>query len=84
MSKKYAFWVPLRPKSDCCRRGKAEVSIFDLKTTWSEFHKASQTATKRGEAELRTFNFETTQSEFQKPNQTTFFNSKQGEAKRGT
>ena len=44
MSEKYAFWVTLRPKSDPCRRGEAEVRILDFKTTWSEFQKASQTA----------------------------------------
>ena len=26
-------------KSDCFRRGEAEVRILDFKTTWSEFHK---------------------------------------------
>ena len=45
MSEKYAFWVTLRPQSDRCRRGEAEVRILDFKTTWSEFQKASQTAT---------------------------------------
>ena len=43
-------------KSDCSRRGKAEVRILDFKTTWSEFQKASQIATERGEAELRIYN----------------------------
>ena len=52
MSEKYAFWVTLRPQSDPCRRGEAEVRILDFKTTWSEFQKASQTATERGKAEL--------------------------------
>ena len=51
MSEKYAFWVTLRPQSDCCRRGEAEVRILDFKTTWSEFQKANQTATKQGSAE---------------------------------
>ena len=51
MSEKYAFWVTLRPQSDCCRRGEAEVRILDFKTTWSEFQKANQTATKQGNAE---------------------------------
>ena len=31
-------------KSDCSRRGEAEVRIFNLKTTWSEFQMPSQTA----------------------------------------
>ena len=43
------FWSP----SDPCRQGEAEVRILDFKTTWTEFQKASQTATKRGNAELR-------------------------------
>ena len=77
MSKKYAFWVTLRHKSDPCRRGEAEVRILDFKTTWSEFQKASQTATKQGEAELRILDFKTTWSEFQKPSQTA---AKRGEA----
>ena len=38
--------------SDPCRRGEAKVRILDSKTIWSEFQKASQTATKRGKAEL--------------------------------
>ena len=42
MSEKYTFWVTLRPQSDCCRRGEAEVRILYFKTTWSEFQKASQ------------------------------------------
>ena len=49
---------------------KAEVRILDFKTTWSEFQKASQTATKRGKAELHILDFETRWSEFQKPCQT--------------
>ena len=44
MSEKYAFWVTLRPQSDRCRRGEAEVRILDFKTTWSEFQMPSQTA----------------------------------------
>ena len=60
MSEKYASWVTLRPQWDHCRRGKAEVRILDFKTTWSEFQKASQTATERGEAELRILDFKTT------------------------
>ena len=47
-SKKYAICAPLRPKSDCCHRGKAEVCIFYFKTTWSDFQKASQTVTEHG------------------------------------
>ena len=39
-SEKYAFWITLRPQSDHCRQGKAEVCILDFKTTWSEFQKA--------------------------------------------
>ena len=35
-------------------------TVLDFKTTWSEFQKASQTATERGKAKLRTFNFKTT------------------------
>ena len=60
MSEKYAFWVTLRPQSDRCRRGKAEVLILDFKTIWSDFQKASQTATKRSNAELRILDFKTT------------------------
>ena len=52
--------------------------ILDFKTTWSEFQKASQTATERGEDKLRILNFKTTWSEFQKPSQTA---TEQGEAK---
>ena len=57
MSKKYAFWDTLRPQSDCCRRGEAEVHILDFKTTWSEFQKPSQTAAEQGNAELLILNF---------------------------
>ena len=53
MGEKYAFWVTLRPQSDRCYRGEAEVRILDFKTIWSEFQKASQTATMRGKAKLR-------------------------------
>ena len=42
MSEKYAFWVNLRPQSDRCRQGEAEVCILYSKTTWSEFQKPSQ------------------------------------------
>ena len=47
-------------KSDCFCRGEAEVRILNFKTTWSEFQKASQTATKRGNAELPILNFKET------------------------
>ena len=70
MSEKYAFWVTLRPQSDRCCRGKAEVRIFNSKATWSEFQKGSQTATEQGKAEQCIFDFKTTWSEFQKPSQT--------------
>ena len=70
MSAKYAFWVTLRPQSDCCCRGEAEVRILDFKNTWSEFQKPSQTVAKHGKAELRIFDFKTTWSEFQRPSQT--------------
>ena len=59
MSKKYAFWVTLRPQSDCCRRGEAEVRILNFKTTWSEFQRASQTDAKRGNAEISILDFKT-------------------------
>ena len=71
MSEKYAFWVTLRPQSDRCRRDEAEVSILYLKTTRSEFQKASQNATERGKAELRILNFKNTWLKFHKPSQTT-------------
>ena len=51
MSETYAFWVTLRPQSDRCHQGKAEVRILDFKTIWSEFQKASQTATEQGKVE---------------------------------
>ena len=63
--------------SDTCCQGVAKVRILNFKTTWSEFQKASQTATKRGNAELRILDFKTTWSEFQKPCQTA---AKQGKA----
>ena len=44
-SEKYASLVTLRPQWDRCRRGEAKVRILDFKTTGSEFHKPSQTAT---------------------------------------
>ena len=50
-SEKYAFLVTLRPQSDRCRQGEAEVHILDFKTTRSEIQKASQTATEQGKAE---------------------------------
>ena len=56
MSKKYAFWVTLRPQSDDGHWGKAEVGILDFKTTWSEFQKPCQTAAVQGEAKLRIYN----------------------------
>ena len=77
MSVEYAFWIILRPQSDCCHRGEAEVRTFNFKTTWSEFQKPSQTATQRSEAELSVFNFKITWSEFQKHRQTA---AQQGEA----
>ena len=33
-------------KSDCSRRGEAEVRIINFKTTWSEFHLPSQSRSK--------------------------------------
>ena len=70
MSEKYAFCVTLRPQSDRCCRGNAEVCILDFKTTWSESQKVSQTATEQGKAEQCIFDFKTAWSEFQKPSQT--------------
>ena len=52
MNGQYAIWDTLRPQSDHCCQGKAEVRIFNFKTTWSEFQKASHTATEQCEAEL--------------------------------
>ena len=60
MSEKYAFWVTLRPQSDCSRQGKAKVRVFNFKTTRSEFQKASQTATEQGKAKVCTLNVENT------------------------
>ena len=70
MSENYAFWVTLRPQSDCCCRGEAEVRILDFKNAWLEFRKPSQTAAMRGEAELRILDFKITWSEFQRASQT--------------
>ena len=33
-------------EADCCCQGEAEVHILNFQTTWSEFKKESQTATK--------------------------------------
>ena len=57
MSEKYAFWVTLRPQSDHCHQGEAEVRTLYFKTTWSEFQKASQTTTEGGKAKLCILNF---------------------------
>ena len=59
MVEKYAYLVTLRPLSDRCRRGEAKVRILDFQTTWSEFQKESQTATKWGEAKLNILDFKT-------------------------
>ena len=67
MSEKYSYWVTLKPQSDRCCQGKAEVRILDFKNTWSEFQKPSQTTAEQSVAELRIFHFKTTWSEFQKP-----------------
>ena len=56
--------------STYCGQGEAEVRILNFKTTWSEFQRASQTATEWGEAKLGILDFKTTWSEFQKPCQT--------------
>ena len=56
MSEKYAFWVTLRPKSDCCCQGEAKGHILDYKTTWIQLKKPSQTAAVQGEAEQRLYN----------------------------
>ena len=77
-NEKYAPWVTIRPKQDCCGRGEAEVRIIDFKTTWSEFQMPSQTSTEHGEAELCIFYFKNTCSEFQKASQTA---TKGGKAK---
>ena len=47
-------------ESDCSHRGEAKVRILNFKTTWSEFQKASQTATEQGKAEQLIFDFKTT------------------------
>ena len=60
MSEKYAFWVALRPQSDRCHRGEAEVHILDFETTWSEIQKPYQTAAAQGIAELCIYNFKKT------------------------
>ena len=78
-SEKYAFWITLTPQLDRCCRGEAEVRILDFKTTWSEFHRPSRTATGQGKAELRIFDFKITRSEFQRPSQTA---TEQGKANR--
>ena len=75
MSEKYAFWVTLRPQSDRCHQGEAKVRILNFKTTWLEFQRASQTATKQGEAKLCIINFRTKWSECQKLKQTIATNS---------
>ena len=62
ISEKYTFWVTLRPQSDRCCRGEAEVRILNFKTTWSEFQRVSQTATEQGKAEQCIFDFKTTWS----------------------
>ena len=79
MSEKYAFWVTLRPQSDHCCLGEAKVRMLDFKITWSEFQKASQTATKRDNVKLRILNFKTLRSELQKSSQTA---AMRGEAER--
>ena len=70
MSEKYAFWVTLRPQSDCCHQGEAKIRILDFKTTWLEFQKPSQNAAMQGEAELRILDLKTTWSEFNMSSQT--------------
>ena len=60
MSETYAFWVTLRPQSDCYCQGKAEVRVLDFKTTCSEFQKPYQIAAARGKAELRIYNLKKT------------------------
>ena len=64
-SEKYASWVTLRSQWDRCHVCETEVRILNFKTTWSEFQKASQTATERGKAKLGILNFKNTWSEFQ-------------------
>ena len=60
MSEKYAFWVTLRPQSDCCCQGEAKLHILDFKTTWLELKKPCQTATAQGEAKQRIYNLKNT------------------------
>ena len=66
---RYTSRVTKKYSESCCSagRGEAELRIFNFKTTWSEFQKASQTAAERGEAELHILSFKTTWSELQKP-----------------
>ena len=52
-------------KSDCSRRGEAEVRILDFKTTWSELQMLSQTATPEAKPRYVILNFKTTWSELQ-------------------
>ena len=47
-------------QSDHCCQSKVKVHILDLKTTWAEFQKPSQTAAVQGKAELRMLDFKTT------------------------
>ena len=47
-----------------CHQGEAEIRILDFKTTWSEFQRATQTATMQGKAKLHILDFKTTWSEF--------------------
>ena len=58
MSEKYTFWVTLRPQSDRCCQGEAEVYILDFKTTWLELKKPCQTAAMQGKAEHRIYNIQ--------------------------
>ena len=53
---------PSDPSGTTVAEAKAEIRLLNFKTTWSEFEKASQTATKQGEAELQILNFKTTWS----------------------
>ena len=52
MSEKYVSWVTLRPQWDRCRQGIAKMRILNFKTTWLEFKKANQSATKRVNGKL--------------------------------
>ena len=60
MSEKYAFWVTLRPQSERCWQGEANVHILDFKTTWLELKKHCQTAAAQGKAGQRIYNLITT------------------------